>query len=126
MGSTLVMLVVVGLLGFKLIGGEIHHQREENRILSEGGRAMAEITGKKINKGSRGGRHTRSAATYYAIYYRFKDGQGNWVKGKRSWLSAEDGKVLIWDKKDMGDAMEVAYDPNFPDKNFPVLPDVHQ
>lgn len=123
--GNIIMIVIVGAIAFKLISGQINKQKYENLILTNGGRAIAEILDKKTSEGGRMGAQS-SRSTYYVVYYRFEDGKGNAIKGKRSWLEYEDGKILIWDKKNVGDTIEVAYDKEDPEKNLPVIPTINK
>lgn len=104
-----VIFVLFGILFIVLAWGGHFQSR---KVIDKGGRAIAGITGKKVEK-SRPVPSDRTTVDHN-IYYVFKTGEGKEISGSCS-IRKE-----TWDRLNVGDSIEIAYDPDNPAYNFPV------
>jgi hypothetical protein len=87
----------------------LHHRK----ILNEGNRAMAEITGKRTRRKTTSGRSQRKY-TSRKIYYTFKTENGEVISGISAMRKEYYERLII------GDSIEIAYDKEKPKNNLPV------
>lgn len=83
------------------------------KILNEGNRAMAEITGKQTRRKTTSGRSKRKY-TSRKIKYTFKTENGEVISGISAMLKEYYERFMI------GDSIEIAYDRENPKNNLPV------
>jgi hypothetical protein len=88
----------------------LHH----TKILNEGNRAMAEITGKRTRREETGTRDNRREYTSHKITYTFKTENGEVISGISAVLKEYYVRLMI------GDSIEIAYDRGNPKNNLPV------
>jgi len=104
-----IIFVLFGILFIVLAWGG-HFQSK--KVIDKGGRATAYITDKKIERSGRSYKDTGS--TDFNVYYTFKSKDGKAMAGrypirKETWYSLK-----------TGDSIEVAYDFDNPNYNFPA------
>ena len=105
-------LILLGLLFIVLAWGG-HFQSK--RVMHEGGRSVTKITDKKIERSRPGAPLSDPAVTIdYNVYYTFETNDGKNIDGRYAIRKG------TWDKLKIGDSIEVAYDFNNLDYNFPV------
>ena len=107
-----IIFVLFGIL-FILLAWGGHFQSK--KVIDKGGRAIAHITDKKIERSGRSYKDTGS--TDFNVYYTFetKDGKamaGRYPIRKETWYNLK-----------IGDSIEVAYDFDNPNYSFPVSED---
>jgi hypothetical protein len=92
------------------LGLYLHH----TKILREGNRAMAEITGKRTRREETGMRDNRRQYTSHKIKYTFKTENGEVISGICTILTE------YYERLKIGDSIEIAYDREKPKNNLPV------
>ena len=106
------VFILLGLLFIVLAWGG-HFQSK--KVIAKGGRAVAGITDKKIERSRPGAPLSDPAVTIdYNIYYTFRTNDGNKLDGRYG-IRKE-----TWDNLKIGDSIEVAYDFDNPNYNFPA------
>lgn len=105
-----VIFVLLGILFIVLTWGG--HVRSKE-VMGKGDRAVATVTDKKVER-------TRAypadnTSVDLNVYYVFETKDKKGIKGNYSVRGKE-----TWDKLNIGDSIEVAYDPENPDYNFPA------
>lgn len=107
-----VALILLGLLFIVLAWGGHFQSR---KVMHEGGRAIARVTDKKMERSRPGAPLNDPAVTIdYNVYYTFKTKEGKNTDGRYAI------RKTTWDNVKIGDAIEVAYAFDNPDYNFPV------
>lgn len=108
-------LILLGLLFIILAWGG-HFQSK--RVMHEGGRAVAKVTNKKIERSYAGPRpgitENKPESIDYDVYYVFRTKDGKSIDGRYA-IRKE-----TWDRLKIGDSIEVAYDLDNPNYNFPA------
>lgn len=113
MGKLIVGIICIGL-GLLFIVAAWGGHFQSKKVMDEGGRAAADITDKKISQSVSGTGRQRTTTTDYDVYYVFETENGETVQGRYSI------RKDTWDHLDIGDSIEIAYDFEDPNYNFPV------
>jgi hypothetical protein len=105
-------LILLGLLFIVLAWGGHFQSR---KVMHEGGRAVAKVIDKKIERSRPGAPLSDPAVTIdYNVYYTFKTNEGKNIDGRYAIRKG------AWDNVTIGDSIEVSYAFDNPDYNFPV------
>ena len=104
-----IIFVLFGILFIVLAWGG-HFQGK--KVIDKGGRAIAHITDKKIERSGHSYKDTGS--TDFNVYYTFETKDGKTMAGRYP-IRKE-----TWDSLKTGDSIEVAYDFDNPNYSFPV------
>lgn len=106
------VFALLGLLFIVLAWGG-HFQSK--KVIDKGSRAVAGITGKKIERSRPGAPLSNPAVSIdFNIYYTFKTNDGKKLDGRYAIRKG------TWDNLKIGDSIEIAYDSDNPNYNFPV------
>jgi hypothetical protein len=106
------VFILLGLLFIVLAWGG-HFQSK--KVIDKGSRAVAGITDKKIERSRPGAPLSDPAVSIdYNIYYTFRTNDGKKLDGRYAIRKG------TWDNLKIGDSIEVAYDFENPNYNFPV------
>ncbi len=106
------VFILLGLLFIVLAWGG-HFQSK--KVIDKGGRAVAGITDKKIERSRPGAPLSDPAVSIdFNIYYTFRTNDGKKLDGRYAIRKG------TWDNLKIGDSIEVAYDFDNPNYNFPV------
>lgn len=105
-------LILLGLLFIVMAwGGHL----QSSKVMQEGGRAVAKITDKKIERSRPGAPLSDPDVTIdFNVYYNFRTEDGKNIDGRYAIRKG------TWDNLKMGDSIEVGYDLDNPHYNFPV------
>jgi hypothetical protein len=104
-------LIFLGLLFIVLAWGG-HFQ--SSKVMHEGGRAVARVTDKKMERSRPGAPLSDPAVTIdYNVYYTFRTNEGKNIDGRYAIRKG------TWDNVTIGNSIEVAYDFDNPNYNFP-------
>lgn len=103
------IFILFGLL-FVILAWGGHFQSK--KVMNEGGRAVAKITDKKTERSGRSYKDT--GGTDFNVYYTFETKDGKAMAGLYPIRKER------WDSLRTGDSIEVAYDYDNPNYNFPV------
>lgn len=102
------------LIGFLLIAMAWGGHLQSKAVVAKGGRAVARITDKKVERSHSDLKEGGPAGTDYNVYYVFETRGAKIINGRYP-LRKE-----LWDRLETGGTVDVAYDFDNPSYNFPV------
>ena len=113
MGRLIAGICAIGLGIFFIItvwGGHF----QSKKVINEGGRAIGQVIDKKISRHRTGTTRHRHYRTDHDVYYNFKTKNGETIKSHYA-ISKDK-----WNGLKIGDTIEIAYDLDKPNYNFPL------